>query len=154
MAYLKQLLTSVLVALSLLSLLAVSCQAIMTSITLKSGEEFNLSLNLVLEDRFWIEYKAIGGKTTGMQFSMSLPNGTVREFGTSGDFSYSFVCNVEGEYALNFVNTDQLEMLLTLEYEIQHYIFGMPQMLFMVMLIAVVSVAGVAVFIGLSRKPY
>jgi len=29
----------------------------------------------------------------------------------------------------------------------------MPQMLFMVILIAVVSVVGVAVFIGLSKKP-
>jgi len=40
-----------------------------------------------------------------------------------------------------------------LNYEIDHYIFGMPQMLFMVILIAVVSMVGVAVFIGLSRKP-
>jgi hypothetical protein len=52
------------------------------------------------------------------------------------------------------VNTDQTEnILVTLDYEVQHYIFGIPQMLFMVILIAVVSMVGVAVFIGLSRKP-
>jgi len=32
--------------------------------------------------------------------------------------------------------------------------FGMPQMLFMTMLIAVICVGGVAVFVMLSRKPY
>ena len=63
--------------------------------------------------------------------------------------------DVDGECTLNFTNTDQTEhKLVTLNYDITHYIFGMPQMLFMVILIAVVSVAGVAVFIGLSRKPY
>jgi hypothetical protein len=40
-----------------------------------------------------------------------------------------------------------------LNYEIDHYIFGMPQMLFMVIVIAVISVVGVAVFVGLSKKP-
>jgi hypothetical protein len=89
-----------------------------------------------------------------MQFSISFSNGTVKDFGTSSDFSYSFVCDVEGEYELHFVNTDQTEEIsVTLDYEIDHYIFGMPQMLFMVILIAVVSIVGVAVFIGLSRKP-
>jgi hypothetical protein len=43
---------------------------------------------------------------------------------------------------------------VTLNYNIDHYIFGIPQTLFLVLLIGVVSVVGVAVFIGLSRKPY
>ena len=78
----------------------------------------------------------------------------MRDFAGSGDFSYSFICDVEGEYMLHFVNTDQTEEVrVTLDYEIDHYIFGMPQMLFMVILIAVVSMVGVAVFVGLSRKP-
>ncbi len=42
---------------------------------------------------------------------------------------------------------------MTLDYEIDHYIFGIPQMLFMTIIIAVVCVVGVAVFIMLSKKP-
>jgi hypothetical protein len=138
----------------LLSVLTVFCQAVIASLTVKGGEEFNRPLELILEDRVSIQYKVVGGKANAVQFSMSFPNDTVRDFGGSGDFSYSFVCDLKGDYLLNFVNTDQADVLLTLEYEVQHYIFGMPQMLFMVVLIAVVSLAGVAVFIGLSRKPY
>jgi hypothetical protein len=84
---------------------------------------------------------------------LNFPNGTVKEFGKSGDFSYSFVCDSEGEYGLNFTNNEEGETLVTLNYEVDHYIFGMPQMLFMVIVIAFVSVIGVAVFIGLSKKP-
>jgi len=78
----------------------------------------------------------------------------MKDFGASSDFSYSFICDVEEEHVLHFVNTNQTEYLLaTLDYEIQHYIFGIPQMLFMVILIAIISVVGVAIFIGLSPRP-
>lgn len=128
-----------------------------TGFTLKGGEDLTHPINLIVEDRVLIQYKvisAIADTSNTVQFSINFPNGTVKKFGESGDFSYSFVCDAEGEYALNFTNTDQTEnKLVTLNYEIDHYIFGMPQMLFMVIVIAVISVVGVAVFIGLSKKP-
>jgi hypothetical protein len=128
-----------------------------TQFTLKAGGEVTHPINLIADDRVLIQYKvisAIADTSNTVQFSINFPSGTVKEFGESGDFSYSFVCDAEGEYTLNFTNTDQTESkLVTLNYEIDHYIFGMPQMLFMVIVIAVVSMVGVAVFIGLSRKP-
>jgi hypothetical protein len=128
-----------------------------TNFTLKGGEEVTHPINLRTEDRVLIQFKVMGviaESSHTLLFSINFPNGTVKEFGESGDFSYSFVCDAEGEYTLNFTNTDQTEnKLVTLNYEIDHYIFGMPQMLFMVIIIAVVSMVGVAVFIGLSRKP-
>jgi len=78
----------------------------------------------------------------------------MKDFGASSDFSYSFICDVEEEHVLHFVNTNQTEYLLaTLDYEIQHYIFGIPQMLFMVIPMAFISMTGVAVFIAFSEKP-
>ena len=129
------------------------------SVTVKQGEEMIHHIELVAEDRVSIQLKVIGenfGASGGrIQFSITFPNATVQNFGEVGDFSTSFVCDVDGDCALNFTNTDQTEgKLVTLNYEVTHYFFGMPQMLFMVVLIGVVSVAGVAVFIGLSRKPY
>ena len=154
MSNLKRLLVTGLVLLALLSVSIVFCQAMMSSVTVKGGEELNHPLNLVLEDHVSVQYRVVGGSANAMKFSINFPNGTVNDFGTSGTFSYGFVCDVEGDYVLHFVNTGQADVLLTLEYEVQHYIFGIPQMLFMVILIVVISVAGVAVFIGLSRKPY
>jgi len=154
MANLKRTVVSVLIILALLSVLMVLGQATIATLIVKGGEEVTHPIGLIAEDRVLIQYKVIGGNPSALHFNISLPNGTVKDFGKSSDFSYSFVCDVEGEYVLHFVNTDQTEEVrVTLDYEIDHYIFGMPQMLFMVILIAVVSVAGVAVFIGLSRKP-
>jgi hypothetical protein len=142
------------IVLALLGFLIGLGQATITMFTLQGGEEMTHPMNLIVEDRVLIQYKLVGKNASALQFSMNFPNGTVRDFGGSGESSYSFICDVEGEYVLHFVNTDQKEEIqVTLDYEVQHYIFGMPQMLFMVILIAVVSLAGVAVFIGLSQRP-
>jgi hypothetical protein len=154
MANLKKTSCAFLIILVLFGVLMGSGKATVISLIVKSGEELTQPINLIVEDRVLMQYKFVGGNVNALQFSISFPNGTIKEFGGSGDFSYSFVCDAEGEYVLHFVNTDQTdEMRLTLDYEVDHYIFGMPQMLFMVIIIAVVSMVGVAVFIGLSRKP-
>jgi hypothetical protein len=142
-----------LIVLALIALLIGLGQATTTQFTLKGGGELAHPVNLILEDRVLIQFKVVGGTVNTVGFAMNFPNGTVKEFGESGDFSYSFVCEAEGEYVLNFTNNDQIDTLVTLNYEVEHYIFGMPQMLFMVIIIAVISMVGVAVFIGLSKKP-
>jgi hypothetical protein len=154
MANLKRLPVYILVSLALIAALTGLGQATTATFTVKSGDEITHPINLIAEDRVLIQYNAVGGTVNTIHFSINFPNGTVKDFGESGKLSYSFVCDAEGEYTLNFTNTDQAEdMLVTLNYAIDHYIFGMPQMLFMTILIAVVSVVGVAVFIGLSKKP-
>jgi len=154
MANRRRSLVNMLVIVALLSVVIGIAQATIASLTIKAGEEVTHPINLIAEDRVLIQYKFVEGNVTALQFSMSFPNGTIRDLKTSGDSSYNFICDIEGEYLLHFVNTDQKEDLrVTLNYEVQHYIFGMPQMLFMVILIAIISVVGVAIFIGLSPRP-
>jgi hypothetical protein len=129
-------------------------EAATLSITLKQGEEVIQPISLVVEDRILIQVKVIGATSSFIQFSMTCPNGTVQNFGEVTSFTTGFVCDLEGEYTLNFTNTETENKLVTLNYNIDHFIFGIPQTLFLVLLIGVVSVVGVAVFIGLSRKPY
>ncbi len=125
------------------------------SLVVKPGEEITHNVGLILEDRVLIQINAIGEGTSNLvQFSLVFPNGTIKDFGEVSSFHTSFVCDLEGNYTLNFANNDQTESKrVTLNYEIEHYVFGMPQMFFMVILIAFISVVGVAVFIGLSQKP-
>jgi hypothetical protein len=125
------------------------------SLVVKPGEEITHDVGLILEDRVLIQINAIGEGTSNLvQFSLGFPNGTIKDFGEVSSFHTSFVCDLEGNYTLNFANKDQTESKrVTLNYEIEHYVFGMPQMFFMVILIAFISVVGVAVFIGLSQKP-
>jgi len=77
----------------------------------------------------------------------------VKEFDKVGYFHYPFVFDAEGEYVLHLSNIDSTEdKLVALDSEVQHYIFGIPQMLFLTIIIVVVCVAAVAVFI-LMGKP-
>jgi len=95
----------------------------------------------------------VGAPDNSIHFYMVYPNGTVRDFGKQGEFSFSFICDLEGEYFLRFSNVDSsTDKLVTLDYEVQHYIFGIPQMLFLTILIVVVSMIAVAAFI-LMGKP-
>jgi hypothetical protein len=131
-------------------------QATTMYFTVKAGETTTQPVTLAVEDRVLIQYKIVSAGGTGntLHFSMTFPNATVKDFGKSGDFLYRFTCDAEGEYELTFNNTEGADNVqLTLNYEIDHYILGIPQMLFMVILIAGVSLVGVAVFIGLSKKP-
>jgi hypothetical protein len=157
MKYLRRLSVYILIILALTVAFTGLGHATTTQFTLKAGGEVTHPINLIADDRVLIQCKvisALADTSNTVQFSINFPNGTVKDFGEKADFSYSFVCDAGGEYTLNFTNNDQTEnKLVTLNYEVDHYILGMPQMLFMVIVIAVVSVIGVAVFIGLSKKP-
>jgi hypothetical protein len=123
------------------------------NITVQGGKEETRSISLAVEDHVLIRFTVVGPSDSSVHFYITYPNGTEKDFGKVGDFYYSFVCDAEGEYVLRFSNTDSIEdKLVTLDYEIDHYIFGIPQMFFLTILIAVVCVAAVAVFI-LMGKP-
>ncbi len=155
MANLKRLHLSALVILALFGFLLGLSVATITSLIVKVGEEVTHPINLTVEDRVLIQYKVLGLNVSALQFSISFPNATVRDFGGSGDFSYSFICDVEGEYMLHFVNTDQKEdMRVTLNYEVQHYIFGIPQLVFATILVALICVFGVVVAFALMGRSY
>jgi len=130
-----------------------SVEATATNFTVHRGDEKTRVLNLAVEDRVLIEFTVVGTLDHTLHFSVSYPNGTVKDFGKIGNLRHSFVCDVEGECVLHFSNTDSTEdKLVTLNYEIQHYIFGIPQMLFLALIIAIICVAAVAVFV-LMGKP-
>lgn len=155
MANLKRLHLSALVILALFGFLLGLSVATITSLIVKVGEEVTHPINLTVEDRVLIQYKVLGLNVSALQFSISFPNATVRDFGGSGDFSYSFICDVEGEHMLHFVNTDQKEdMRVTLNYEVQHYIFGIPQLVFATILVALICVFGVVVAFALMGRSY
>jgi hypothetical protein len=131
-----------------------SVEAAAVSFTVEGGGEETKTLNLAVEDRVLISFTVIGTSgDSSLRFSLVYPNGTVRDFGMQSDFRYSFVCDLDGEYLLHFSNVDSsVDKLVTLECEVEHYIFGIPQMLFLTIIIALVCVVAVAVFV-LMGKP-
>jgi hypothetical protein len=127
-------------------------EATSMNFTVLSGQEKTETIDLTVEDHVVIKFTVAGSTDTTLYFSITYPNGTNKEFGKVGYFNYPFVCDAEGSYTLHFSNIDSTEdKLVALDYEIDHYIFGIPQMLFLVIIIAVVCVAAVAVFIFMGK---
>ncbi len=138
-------------AIVLIALIGVA-KAATVQLSIKGGEETNYQIKLADEDRVLIRFNVIGVESKTIHFSFTFPNATVADFGDVGSLSHSFVCDAEGEYTLHFNNTASSETkLVTMDYEIDHYILGIPQMLFLVLLIAVICVLMVASFILMGR---
>lgn len=119
--------------------------ASLSSFTVLEGEEVNQKINLDVNDRVVIEFKIMGTDNNFISFSLFYPNATEINFGEIRELNYDFMCDAKGEYQLNFVNNDMNESkLVTLNLDIEHYILGMPQMLFLVVVIVVIFLAGLA----------
>ncbi len=137
----------------ILSVTVYPVEAATRSFTVPSGEEITEILSLAVEDHVTVIF-TVGGLTEGtVDFYMTFPNGTVKEFGRRASLDYRFICDLTGEYVLHFSNEYSTQgVLVTLNYEIQHYIFGIPQTLFFTLIIAAVCVAAATAFI-LMVKP-
>ncbi len=77
MANLRHALVNMLIIVALLSVIIGIGQATIASLTVKAGEEVTHPINLIVEDRAFIQYRFVGGNVTAMQFSISFPNGTL-----------------------------------------------------------------------------
>jgi hypothetical protein len=153
MVNLKRLPAFILIFLALLAVFVGLGQAMTTTLIVKGGEELTYPIALVVEDRVLIQFAAIGEPASILHFSIIFPNSTEIDFGEVGKASYSFICDAEGEYMLKFVNNDQnIDKHLTLNYEIQHYVFGIPSMLLLALIIVLACVGGVFAFVILGRK--
>jgi len=124
------------------------------SFNVPAGTATTRTLSLAVEDRIVIKFTVTGGPDDNtIAFSIDYSNGTTSAFGKLGFLTHSFVCDKDGTCVLHFSNVgSSIDKLVTLDYEVQHYIFGMPQMLFLAMVVAVICVAMVAVFV-LMAKP-
>lgn len=138
---------------AVLSILVQTTKATTLNFTVKKGEEVLKPIQLSVEDRVSVKFTVAGKSESSIDFYITDPYGDVKvEYRQLGYVDYRFVCEEAGEYVLHFSNTDMIEdKLVVLNYEIQHYIFGIPQMLFLTIIIVLVCMAAVATFILLGK---
>jgi hypothetical protein len=152
MASLRKSLAYFLIILAVLIVFAGLALATTTYFTVQSGKETTHQIKLYEEDRVLIKFTVVGQASNILRFYLVFPNATERDFGEVGTFSYNFICKAEENYTLRFVNNDLTEnKQVTLDYEVDHYILGMPQMLFLTIVIAVVCVIMVAMYVLLGK---
>jgi len=148
----KKSLTHFFLVTTVVLLLVQLAEATTMNFNVRGGEDVTRSLNLVADDHVLIRFTVVGQSVNILRFSLIYPNATVKEFGEVGDFSYSFVCDAEGEYALHFSNNNSAEnKLVTLDYEVEHYVFGIPQMLFLTIIIVLVCMGAIATYVLMGK---
>jgi hypothetical protein len=90
-----------------------------------------------------------------INFSVSDPDGAVISTCTvDGPLDFNFTAAKAGKYQLHFENwfSDEAKFV-TLNYNVQHYIFGFPQEFALLFIIVGVALVAVVIFIAMSPKP-
>ena len=103
------------------------------------------------DDHVTIKFTVVG-QTSMIRFSLTFPNSTTKELGEVGVFSYGFVNDSKGECVMHFVNDDLSDSkLVTLDYEVEHYTFGIPQLLLYVLVVVGLCLGMVVVYVVMAR---
>jgi hypothetical protein len=148
----KNRLLAMLAAAALLVVLVGAANATTESINVQSGKDATRTINLSSGDHTSLTFTVVGQAPNNLQFSMVLPNGTTTEYGQTNQFTIDFFTDVEGVCQLHFDNTNATtDQLVSLNYNVEHYVFGIPQMTFMLIFIAVVLICIVAGYIIIGK---
>ena len=122
--------------------------------TVPPNREVTINLDLKEDDRVSLGFSVIGGSSKELNFYVTDSEGKIiHSFENIGQKSLSFSVTVAGTYTLHFDNSLSSESRsVTLNYDVTHFIMGMPQTLFLVVVIGVVLVATVAAFVLLGKS--
>lgn len=146
---------------SLCSLLLILCLVICSfgivhattqSINVEAGKEFVVNINVESGDRVQFTFITTGKSYSNLTFSITFPNATVMDLGQIDQYSSSFTSDAKGTCELHFNNINSSETeLVSLNYEVQHYILGIPQMIFVLAAIAILLMVVVAGYIIMGK---
>ena len=135
----------------LISLLGIA-HAATESLSIEPGKEIIRKIDVASEDRIRLTFINLGQMSNALRFLIAFPNSTITDFGKVDQYTTSFTSNIKGICELRFDNTNSTEpVLVSLNYEITHYILGMPEMIFVLATIAVLLVVIVAGYIIMGK---
>ncbi len=132
-----------------------SANAVTENFTVPSQSKVTRSLSLKENDRVSISFTVVGQSTNELNFYITDPNGNAIMQEKVGQITSSFSAKMTGTYTLHFDNSLSSESkTVMLNYDVQHYIMGLPQTMFLVIVIAVVLVIALAVFVLMGKSTY
>jgi hypothetical protein len=141
-----------LVTTGLIAFLVSSAYAATESITVEAGKEVSRTINLAAGDRTSITFTVTGPIPSTLHFYVVLPNGTTVNYGEANQLTTNFFTDVKGECQLNFDNSNTSDsQLVTLNYDVEHFILGIPQLVFLLVAIAALLLVVVAGYIIMGK---
>ncbi len=122
------------------------------SLNVQAGKELVRTIDLAAEDRILTTFTVIGQTSDVLHFWIVFPNATPRDYGEISQCRISFTSEVEGEFELHFNNINSSStQLVTLNYEVEHYYFGIPQVPFLMLVIILLLLAIVAGYVIMGK---
>jgi hypothetical protein len=129
-----------------------NAQAATESLNIQAGEDSVRKINMSAEDHIRITFTVLSQSASSFRFWMIFPNGTRNNYEQSTTYNISFASDVQGECELHFDNTNSTDtQLVTLNYEIEHYYFGIPEIPFLIIVIGVLLLCIVAGYITMGK---
>ena len=142
---------AVIIVVILLAFLTVSVQASTTTFNVLSSEESTRTIDLKAEDHVTLTFTAVGGGTEPLHFYMVFPNGTTLDKGSATQFKTNFISDASGPFELHFDNNSTSTQLVTLNYEVERYYFGLPVMIWLLIGIALLLLVITAGYISMGK---
>jgi hypothetical protein len=127
-------------------------QATTESLNIKAGEDFVREIDMSAEDHIRVAFKVLSNDPDSLRFWIVFPNGTTRDYGESSEYNANFASDMRGECELHFDNTNSTSaQLVTLNYNIEHYYFDIPEIPFLLIVIAILLLCVVAGYIIMGK---
>jgi hypothetical protein len=122
------------------------------SFNIDAGKELVCKINVASEDRVQLTFVTTGQASSDLCFSIVFPNSTVISLGEVCQYSTSFTSDSGGTCELHFDNSNSSDpVFVALNYEVDHYILGMPEMIFVLVAIAVLLMVIVTGYIIIGK---
>jgi hypothetical protein len=136
----------------LLITIAGTVQAATESLNIQAGEDLVRKIDTSTGDHIQISFTVLSQSPSSLRFWIVFPNGTTRDYEKSSSYNISFISDIQGECELHFDNPNSSSaQLVTLNYEIEHYYFGIPEIPFLIIVIAVLLLCIVAGYIIMGK---
>jgi hypothetical protein len=143
---------ALLVILTLTISLTSSAQATTESLNIQAGKETIRTIDLEAEDKTRITFTLVSHTSEDFHFWMIFPNSTTINCGETTQATISFTSEVKGVCELHFDNSNSSgNQLVTLNYEVEHFIFGLPQIPFLLIVVTFFLLCIIAGYIVMGK---
>jgi hypothetical protein len=143
---------AVLCSILIISLICSYANAYSETIELLGRDEEKRTVNLNAEDVVSGRVAIVG---EAINFSISDPESSIIiHYTLTNPTDFRFTASKAGMYSFHFENlfSDETKSV-SLNYNVQHYIFGFPQEYFLLFVIVGLALVAVVVFVAMSPKP-
>lgn len=122
------------------------------SLNIEAGKEIICKIDVTSGDRVQLTFVTTGQASSNLSFSIMYPNSTVISLGELDQYSTRFTSDDTGTCQLRFDNTNSSESsFVALNYNVEHYILGIPQMIVVLIAIVVLLMVTVSGYIIMGK---